>query len=60
MDALKSIPKILDNINDLHKITDAESALAEYKKSVKNFINAITSEVAHLIDKYEQKIKALA
>lgn len=60
MEALKSIPKILDNINDLHKINNAETALAEYKKSVKKFISAITEEVAHLIDKYEQRIKTLA
>lgn len=60
MQALKAIPKVLDNIDDIHKLSSPETILTEYKKSVKIFIDAMTAEVLLLIDKYQKKIKDLA
>lgn len=59
MEALKSIPKILDNIDDIHRMSNAETVLSEYRKNVQKFIAALTVEVSQLIDKYESKIKTL-
>lgn len=59
MQALASIPKVLANIQDLHRTSSPETALAEYKKNVKKFIETLTKEVADLIDKYEKKISQL-
>ena len=59
MEALKSIPRVLEGIEDIHHNSHPNQVLAEYKRNVKEFIKNITKEVELIIQQYEKKIVEL-
>lgn len=52
MEALRSIPKVLDSLDQIRSNSDPADVLAAYKKNVKIFISSIKDEVAALINQY--------
>jgi hypothetical protein len=46
MEAIRSMPKVLEGIEDLHHGNHASDVLSEYKRNVKEFIKNITQEVS--------------
>lgn len=59
MEAIRSIPKVLEGIEDIHSGSHGDDALSEYKRNVKEFIKSVTKEVSEIIDRYERKIAEL-
>lgn len=59
MEALRSIPRVLEGIEDIHHNGSASQVLAEYKRNVREFIKSITQEVEAIINQYEKKIHEL-
>jgi F0F1-type ATP synthase membrane subunit b/b' len=59
MEAFKSIPKILEDIEDINRNGNSAQALTEYRRNLKEFIKSVTKEVGEIIDRYEKKIATL-
>ena len=59
MQALKMIPKVLENIEDIHRNSGQDTVLTEYKKNIKSFLQQVSAEVSSIINKYESIIKSL-
>jgi len=59
MQALKMIPKVLENIEDIHRNSGQDTVLTEYKKNIKSFLQQVSAEVSSIINKYESIIRSL-
>lgn len=59
MEAIRALPKVLDGIDDIPPGGTSADALSNYKRSVREFIKAVTTEVSAIIDRYERTIADL-
>ena len=59
MDAIRSLPKVLDGIEDIRHGGNSNDVLAQYKRNMKEFIRIVTNQVSQIIDRYQQKISEL-
>lgn len=59
MDAIRSLPKVLSDIEDIPQVIPTQDVLLEYKRNVREFIKTVTQEVSDIIDRYERKIADL-
>lgn len=59
MEAIRSLPKVLSDIEDIPQGIPTQDLLLEYKRNVREFIKTVTQEVSDIIDRYERKIAEL-
>ena len=59
MHAIRSLPRVLDEIEDIKHGGHSNDVLAQYKRNTKDFIRIVTNQVSQIIDRYQQKIAEL-
>lgn len=52
MEAIRNLPKVLSDIDDIPHSVPANDVLLEYKRNVREFIKTVTQEVSDIIDRY--------